>query len=555
MKKFVLMIILSLLLFPTLSSGEDLYEEQLNRGIKNSEPYTYLLIEKAKIDSAQEVTVLKEALKFSPDLPTGYFELSEASFNFSPVGIFKSVDYLLRGIESYKRNFWWLFSLAGSLFSSLIFSLIISIIIIILIRLPFDVPLLSHNINEDKKIALFLMVLISALIGPLFFLGGLLIIVGLYMKKWDKISVYLYFVFLLFTPLIFNTAVMFLNASNSGELKAIVRVNESRGNRYALSVLRDKNGYTEQFSYALAMQKEGGYPEAIDAYNRLIAYAPSAKVYNNLANCYVAMNDMGTAEKLYRKAIEIRPLASTLYNLSVISREMLNYEKGDEYFLSAQKLDSDAVSSFQKIFSKNPNRFVVDERLPSSNLWEYASAKTNSAYAVNLPAVLQTVMFIAAVSMIIIFYLLNRRFKHKAYRCKRCGTILCSKCEKRILWGRMCVNCYRSLVKLDELDAKERLARLLTVYDYQKKRRDIIKIISLILPGSGQVYAGNILYGLLFLWPFLFFLFIPVANTIFVPEISYFSHSWLSLCSLFLLSVVYIISNIITRRRLVRGWL
>ena len=157
--------------------------------------------------------------------------------------------------------------------------------------------------------------------------------------------------------------------------------------------------------------------------------------------------------------------------------------------------------------------------------------------------------------MMAFFYMLNRRFKHMAYKCKRCGSILCEKCERRILWGRMCLRCYQSLIKLDELDAKERIARLLTVYKYKKRRRDIIKFISLVLPGSGQIYAGSILNGLMFLWPFLFLLFVPLTNTLFVPETSYFSHDWLSVIALILLGVVYIACNIIIRRRLAKGWL
>jgi hypothetical protein len=100
---------------------------------------------------------------------------------------------------------------------------------------------------------------------------------------------------------------------------------------------------------------------------------------------------------------------------------------------------------------------------------------------------------------------------------------------KNTFSGETCVcSVTRSLVKLDELDAKERVARLLTVYEHQKKRRTAIKALSFLIPGSGQLYAGNILYGLLFLWPFLFFLSILAANTLFVTEMSGFSHLWLN---------------------------
>ena len=152
-------------------------------------------------------------------------------------------------------------------------------------------------------------------------------------------------------------------------------------------------------------------------------------------------------------------------------------------------------------------------------------------------------MPVISLFMMMLFYMLNNRFKNKAYRCKKCGTILCSECEKHILWGRMCLQCYRSLVKLDELDAKKRIARVLIVYDYQKRRRDIIKVISLLIPGAGQIYAGNVLSGLLFLWPFLFLLFILITNSIFVPETSNFSHIWLKWVSIFSLPqyILYLI--------------
>jgi tetratricopeptide (TPR) repeat protein len=540
---------------PSLSSGEDFYEEQLNHGLRNSESYSYMLMLQAKSNKEQADEILEKALQYSPDLPAVYFELSKASFEFSTEGLFKTIDYLLQGIEAYKRNFWWSFSMAGSLFTSAMLSLICSVIIVILIRLPFDIPLLSHDLKEDKTKILLLLSLVSAFISPLFLLGGILVILGMYMTKWNKLSVYVYFLFLLISPVLFNTAVMFLNASSSGKLKAIVQVNESKGNKFALSVLKGSHNQTEQFSYALAMKREGGYHEAMNIYNNLISKGPTPEAYNNLANIYVALGDIKTAKELYTRSTELHRFPSNLYNLSVLSRETLDFDKGDEYFLAALRLDREALFRFRRIFSKNPNRFVIDERLPRPTFWNYAKRKTDSAYTINVSLLPHIYITIGALVMMVFFYILNRRFKHMAYKCKRCSSILCEKCEKRILWGRMCLRCYQSLIKLDELDAKERIPRLLTVYKYQKRRRDIIKLFSLILPGAGQIYAGSILNGLLFLWLFLFFLFVPISNTLFVPEISYFSHTWLSVISLILIGVVYIACNIIVRRRLAKGWL
>jgi len=445
--------------------------------------------------------------------------------------------------------------MVGSLFTSAMLSLIFSVIIIILMRVPFDIPLLSHDLKEDSPKILFLLSLVLVFLSPLFLLGGILVILGMYMTKWNKLSVYVFFLFLLISPLFFSIAVMFFNASSSGMLKAIIQVNESKGNRFALSVLKGSHDQIEQFSYALAMKREGGYQEAMNIYDSLILKRPTPEVYNNLANCYVALGDIKTAKELYTRSTEFHRFSSNLYNLSVLSRETLDFDKGDEYFLLAQTLDREAVFRFRRIFSKNPNRFVIDESLPRSTFWKYANRKTDSAYRINISMLPQIYSSLGSLVMMVFFYMLTRRFKHMAYKCKRCGSILCKKCEKRILWGRMCLRCYQSLIKLDELDAKERIARLLTVYKYQKRRRDIIKFVSLILPGTGQIYTGSILNGLLFLWPFLFFLFIPFTNTLFVPETSYFSHTWLSVIALILMGVVYIACNIIIRRRLAKGWL
>jgi len=251
----------------------------------------------------------------------------------------------------------------------------------------------------------------------------------------------------------------------------------------------------------------------------------------------------------------MKPLPSALYNLSQVYREMLDFDKGEEYFLSAQRLDHDAVSRFRSIAGRNPNRFVIDEGLSVATLLDYAKRKTYHTSTVGLSPVHPIIMIVIALLMAALFYIFDQHFNTWAYRCNRCGKILCSKCEKHILWGHMCLQCYRSLVKLDELDAKERIAKLLNVYEYQKKKRDIIKLFSFIIPGSGQIYAGNILYGLLFLWLFLFFLSIPITNSIFVLGLSNFSHLWLNISSIFLMVVVYVVSNIITRRRLAKGWL
>ncbi|MBS1113739.1 MAG: hypothetical protein H6Q92_1502, partial [Nitrospirae bacterium] len=100
MKRYILLFLLISFFVPSLSPGKDLYEDQLDRGIRNSEPYSYLLINASKTDKDNARSLLQDARKYSPDLPAPYFEIAKNAFGLSPRGIFESVDSMLQGIAA-----------------------------------------------------------------------------------------------------------------------------------------------------------------------------------------------------------------------------------------------------------------------------------------------------------------------------------------------------------------------------------------------------------------------------------------------------------------------
>jgi tetratricopeptide (TPR) repeat protein len=556
MKRLIIIILMFLFIEPVFSHGEEFQKAQLNRGIRNSDEYSYLLIKKAIENKSDSVMILKKALIYSPDLPAVYFALSKASFSLYPSGIADSIDYLAKGFYAYLRNFWWSFTMTGSLFFSLFLSFTLATAFIVIIRLFSDISLISHDVRETNSKAFLLLILVFlSIISPFLFIAGILVLLGIYMSKIDKIVVYMFLISLIFSPLIFKAASLFINTSASGTIKSIVQVNESKGNNYAISVLRNDNEYNALFSYALALKREGYYDEAIAVYNKLIDINPDPKVYINLANCYVGLNNFEEAVKYYLMAIDLKPLASAYYNLSQISRETFDFEKGNEYFKSAQSLDRTAVSGYRAIHGRSPNRLVVDETINFTELWEYAMGRSKEVSTFGMT--LFTAWFVSVISLALLvgFYQLNRLFKDRAFRCRRCNTILCTKCEKQLTWRQMCPACYRSLVKLEESEVKERGARLQSIYALQKKRRDVMKILSFILPGSPQIYAGKILSGFMFMLPFLFFVLIPFTNSIFTPNSLVLSHGFFKWAAILIAIALYTASNFITRQRISKGWL
>ncbi|GAB4407995.1 MAG: hypothetical protein OHK0032_03370 [Thermodesulfovibrionales bacterium] len=543
----------------TCYASEDLYAARLDKGLSNTEPYSYLLIKMAHEDRGRAKTLLVSARKYSPDLPAVYFGLARESFSLSPLGIFETLEHLRQGIKAYGRNFWWEFSIAGLIYSGLLVSFFFSMLIVLLIRFPMEAGLLLHDGMEDRKrLILFGLLPFLSLFGLISFIAGAFSLIGFYFKRTDRIVVYASLLFFILSPMLQGIAGIFFTTPPP-TLKAVVAVNEGRDNRYALWTLKGRDDLASAFSYALALKREGYYNEAIDVYKGLASRTATApknltvfwgpRVYLNLGNSYYAVKDIEAAKESYKKSIEIAALPSAFYNLSQIHREMLDFVKGDEYFLEAAKLNPEAVHRFTSISGPNPNRFVVDETLPMSALWGYAIDRTPHPLTKNL--------FLSGIAVILtaMFFTLNRKIRHRAHKCKRCGAIFCSKCSRAITWGEMCPDCFRSFIKMEGLEPKERIAKLLSVYQSQVKRRKTARLLSCVIPGAGQVYSGRMLSGLLFLWVFLFSITLLVMNQFPFTGLSSFSHDWLVPFIVILMALTYMLSIVHMRRGIQKGWL
>ncbi|HYQ48561.1 MAG TPA: tetratricopeptide repeat protein, partial [Thermodesulfovibrionales bacterium] len=411
MKKIAVLALFCFLLLPGFSPAEDFYESQLNRGIRNSDVYTYLLMQEAHGNRAEAFSRLSKAIQYSPDLPAAYFAMAGEKFSFSSSGVLASVDYIVAGIDAYSRNFWWSFSLAGGMFFSLVLSFFMVMVSIAVIRSITDLPLISHEVSESRQnIALLIALLFLSLISPLLFLAAILVILGLYMSRMDKAVIYLFLLVLLVSPFLFRTASYFLHVSSSGKIKAIVAVNEARDNSRALTELNDDaDDPAALFSHALALKRAGLYHEALSAYNRLLQKRPDARTYVDAGNVYVGMNDMEEALRNYQTAVTLQPRAAAYYNLSVVSRELLDYEKGNEYYRKALDADRDAVSLYQSLAARTPNRIVADDPFSPAELWRLAQDNSGTTSSFNLVALPVWVNAAAALALTAALFFLTSR--------------------------------------------------------------------------------------------------------------------------------------------------
>ncbi|MBI4824757.1 MAG: hypothetical protein HY805_11115 [Nitrospirae bacterium] len=548
MRRFEIVLLVLLLLLCPYASASNIYEEQLDRGIRNNEPYSYTLSKKAET-SQDKRQLLSDAIRHSPDTPLFYFKLSKEVLP----DIFASSDYILDGIKAYKRNFWWRLSLIRLLYVSLLLSFVISVTLVLLIQLPKTIPLIRHEIEENrKKLALLLIVIFCSLLGPLFFIAGVLLITGLYVKRADKVLVYATLLLILFSPIFLRQANILFSAS-SPELRAIVSVNEGRDTRHAVQTLMGKADFVSRFSYALALKKEGRFEEAIAEYMAL-ADKNDHRVYINMGNAYVGLGEMELAKQSYDRAIAIKKSVAGLYNLSQVYRDTFDFPKGEEYFLQAVNLNRDMVSSFTAITSRSPNRFVMDTTLTEKDYWDIAVKEHREI--IRVFAINPLLISLSAVFLIVLFYFIDRKSKHKPRFCARCGSVFCGKCAKRAK-ADMCSKCYSSFITPTERAPKEKVAILLSIHEQKDKKRKITGMLSFAPPGIAHLYSGKLLIGFIYLWLFMFPLMVLTLNWIFtrLSPPSRYNHSWLYVPALVSIVILYLLSILAIQRRQKKGWL
>ena len=109
--------------------------------------------------------------------------------------------------SAYLRNFWWSFTFAGSLFFSLVISFVAAAGVIIALRFFSDIQLFVHDLQKQYVLLMLVMLIILSIISPFLLLAGMLMLLGNYMKKLDRIVVYLFLIFFVFSPLLFRATV------------------------------------------------------------------------------------------------------------------------------------------------------------------------------------------------------------------------------------------------------------------------------------------------------------------------------------------------------------
>jgi tetratricopeptide (TPR) repeat protein len=277
--------------------------------------------------------------------------------------------------------------------------------------------------------------------------------------------------------------------------------------------------------YLLAIQykKAGRYEEAAALYRDILRTEPNDSVaLNNLANIEFAGGEFPAAIARYKQGIESSPppeLAATFYyNLSLAHLQRFEYQPAQEARSHADRAASGLVKDYDRLWKYDKGDYaVVDLGLDEEQLAAKFAGVASGVGRKNLagkrlaegglerwlPAVRNR--FAAFVGLSVIVTLIISRLRGKkmfTMHCVKCGTPFCRHCHLGAAVEGLCTQCHHLFMVRDGVSGPARNQKLMEVQKEDERRGRIFRILSLLSPGAGHVYAQRVLIGfvLIFVW-------------------------------------------------------
>ncbi len=276
--------------------------------------------------------------------------------------------------------------------------------------------------------------------------------------------------------------------------------------------------------YLLAahQKKAGRYDEATQLYRSLLQVDPNDGIAkNNLANLEYAKGELASAIARYQQGAsgEGSPalIATFHYNQSLAHLQKFEYQPAQEARSHADRLDPGVVAVYDRTWKyDNGNYAVVDLNLSPDQVWAKFAGTPSGVAIKNVtrsplpapgPVLLASALnrFTAGVGIFALVVVLVSAWRGKrsfTMHCVKCGTAFCRRCHLGAVIGELCTQCHHLFMVRDGVSGPARNKKLLEVQKVDARRSRIFRLLSVVSPGAGQLYAQQTLLGLslAFLW-------------------------------------------------------
>jgi len=523
---------------------EQLYQFQLNKGIKNFTTFvTFLLIRSqqaiANGNGKGAVALALAAEKMAPDFPQAHWALARAYWAESKTNAFWAIKEFLKGYMVASKNFKSILVLAGNVYFIICLAFLLTVVVFALIILGKYFTLLVHDITEllsQKTSAVFvgyvwagaLVVLPVVLgLGPFLVACCWLIIFAVYVTRKEKQVIWVLFLISILLPWHFGNAASMVLAMQPGMVNFLHRANYEDWSPEVVKKLEERLIERPQdtaalFSLGLIAKREGAYDKAEKLYAQLLEMDPADdKVMGNLGNLYLAKGAAEKAKETYENALKLNAESAVLhYNLYRTYLELYEFLEAREkqQLEIARKLDPGTIDRQEKISAHGVNnRLVIDQTLTLPQLWnrvflrtEEREALASSLWFPFLRGVSYRfgIFVFIALCLLISFLFFQDTHRKFAARCNKCGMPMQKRVRSKQFFRLpdICFHCLSIFFEKKKIDQRVKDEKEKQVRKFQNRQDLIWKFLTFGIPGGGHLWLG--FPGLAVLYLFVFFCFV-----------------------------------------------
>jgi Tfp pilus assembly protein PilF len=267
----------------------------------------------------------------------------------------------------------------------------------------------------------------------------------------------------------------------------------------------------------LEYKKAGRYDEAASLYRDMLRSNPEDRIaLNNLANIEFARGEFPAAIARYKQGLESGSppeiTATFYYNLQLAHLQRFEYQPAQEARAQAERLAGALVRNYDALWKYDKGDYaVVDLGLDREQLLAKFGGQREGVGIKNLagtappsgriagvelrPSLSRFAAFLAVFAVVALGLWRWRGPKMFTMRCLKCGTPFCKHCHLGASSTGLCTQCYHLFVVRDGVSGPARNQKLLEVQKEDERRERIFRILSLLSPGAGHVYAQKTLAG------------------------------------------------------------
>jgi len=570
-----------------LKAWREIRRVRIERNIRSLEPLSLATVGQgldrmAKGPRERAEDDFRAATSLDPHLPDAYFALADSELQKVPLGVVPALSDTFSGLTARLPTIRGRHNLRTLLVPVLLLGMLATATVFALVMVVRHGTLLLHDLEEalgperrPLAVGLFVLALllpVAAFQGygwlPLWWLALLF----LYMDTAERVVTAL----LLVAGLAVGPAVKELEARIQAQQNPLFRAGilsvEGGPDARATADLEDalaRNRDDRDLMYLLAAQykKTGRYDDAAAVYREVLQSDPRDPIaLNNLANVEFASGEFAAAIARYKQGIESgppAPVAATFqYNLSLAHLQKFEYQPAQEARSQADRIASGLVRTYDGLWKYDKGDYaVVDLGLDEADLWSKFAGTPTGVRQKNvagrgtgvpqtswLPGALLS-RFAGAIGMFgLLIAGLWRWRGSRAFtmRCVKCGTPFCKHCHLGATTIGLCTQCHHLFVVRDGVSGPARNRKLLEVQKEDERRERVFRLLSLVAPGAGHLYAQRTPMGLVLVlgWSLLLLLALLAGRVLpFTEAPSTIEKPWgLGLIAVVLL-VIYVVAN------------